>query len=275
MRIISRWAAWVAVLGMPAVAWALTRSAWALWDARGEAAQVEDLMAVGAACGGAAVAGYLATTAWAMLLSALIRGGRTVPRSVTALAPVSWQRVTATALGITMSAGVATPALASQPSDPHVGWGDPVAAQTVSPAHVPAVGSPGGWPDPGAVTAPPVDGGAMAVGFVPAPSHPTPSPPTPLTRPLQVPHPTAPSTAQDTLDEGTSEPTPTDSSTYTVRRGDSLWRITATLLGPGASDVSINRYWPQLYAANANAIGADPALIHPGLVLTVPTGIQS
>jgi nucleoid-associated protein YgaU len=60
-----------------------------------------------------------------------------------------------------------------------------------------------------------------------------------------------------------------------VERGDSLWRITATLLGPGASDASVNRAWPELYAANADAVGADPALIHPGLVLTVPAGLQS
>jgi nucleoid-associated protein YgaU len=60
-----------------------------------------------------------------------------------------------------------------------------------------------------------------------------------------------------------------------VKRGDSLWRITATLLGPGASDASVNSAWPELYAANADAVGADPALIHPGLVLTVPAGLQS
>jgi hypothetical protein len=270
MRIMSRWAAWAALLGMPAVAWALTRSAWALWDGREAAVQVEDFVAVGAACVGAAVAGYLATTAWAMLLSALVRGGRTVPRAVAALAPVPWQRVAATALGITMGAGLASPALASQPSDPHPNWGDPVAGQTVSPAQVPAVGSPAGWVDAIAVTAPPVDGGAMVVGFVPAASQPTPSPPQ-----QQVPQRTAQSPTKDAPIGRISESTPADSSTYTVKRGDSLWRITATLLGPGASDVSINRSWPQLYAANADAIGADPALIHPGLVLTVPTGIQS
>ncbi len=248
MRIMKGLAAWAAVLGMPAVAWVLARTAWALWDGRGPVAPVDDLVAMGAACIGAAVAGYLAMTGWAMLLGALVRGGRSVPRSVAALAPVSWQRVTATALGVTMSAGLAAPALASQPSAPHVGWGETVAVQTPSPAHFSAGGSPAGWTSPIATTTPSTDGGTLAVGFAPAPA---PSPP------------------------AVAPPAPSDSSTYTVERGDSLWRITATLLGPEASDNSINRAWPELYAANYDAIGSDPALIHPGLVLTVPQEFQS
>jgi len=170
MRIMGRLTAWAAVLGMPAVAWALARTAWMLWDGRKAPARVDDLAAMGAAGIGAAVAGYLAMTGWAMLLGALVRSGRTVPHFVAALAPVSWQRVTATALGMTISAGLASPALASQPSAPHVGWGESVAGQTASPAQVPAVGSPAGWASPVAIATPPADGGALAVGFAPAPS---------------------------------------------------------------------------------------------------------
>ncbi len=272
MQIIGRLAAWAAVLGMPVVAWVLARTARALWDGRGAATQVDDLVAVGAACIGAAVAGYLAATGWAMLLGALVRGGRAVPRSLAALAPVSWQRVTATALGLTMSAGLAAPALASQPSAPQAGWGEPVAGNTASPAQVPAVGSPAGWAGPAAVTTPPADGGALTVGFVPAPSRPAPSQRVPS---QAVPDRTAQNAVQDISSGGAAQPAPANSGTYTVARGDSLWRITARLLGPEASDIAINTAWPELYAANADAIGSDPALIHPGLVLTLPTGLRS
>lgn len=277
MRIIARSAAWFAVLGMPAVAWALARTAWALWGGSGDAVRVDDLVAMGAAGTGAAVAGYLAMTGWAMLLAALVQGGRAVPRSVAALAPVSWQRVTATALGITMSVGLSAPALALQPSTPHGGWGEPVAAQAASPAHAWAVGSPVGWASPVTIDESPASGGALAVGFAPAPSPPTAASPAPLPPPppQPVPHQTPQSATPVAAAAGTPETAPADAGTYIVERGDSLWRITASLLGSGASDASINEAWPELYAANAGAVGADPALIHPGLVLVVPSGFPS
>ncbi len=33
--------------------------------------------------------------------------------------------------------------------------------------------------------------------------------------------------------------------------------------------------WPELYAANTDIVGPDPSLIHPGLVLTIPQGLNS
>jgi nucleoid-associated protein YgaU len=53
----------------------------------------------------------------------------------------------------------------------------------------------------------------------------------------------------------------------TVRTGDSLWSIAADRLGPGAAVADIDAAWRELYAANRQAIGADPDLIHPGLDL--------
>ncbi len=267
MRIMSRIAAWIAVLGLPAVAWALARTAWALWEGRGTAAAVDNLVAMGAAGIGAVAAGYLAITGWAMLLGAVLHGGRAVPRFVAALAPPSWQRVTATALGISMTAGVAGPALASSSTTPHVGWGEPVppSAAAPAPAHSPTVATSVGWTPP-STTPPSAGGGALAVGFVAAPPEPA---PLPSARHQPPAHAAPEGTSAAGADDGPAHPC-----TYTVEHGDSLWRITAALLGPGASDASINRAWPQLYAANADAVGADPALIHPGLVLTVPTGFQ-
>lgn len=55
-----------------------------------------------------------------------------------------------------------------------------------------------------------------------------------------------------------------------VRRGDTLWSISARRLGPGTSPAHIAAAWPRLYAANRGVIGTDPNLIRPGQRLTVP-----
>ena len=62
--------------------------------------------------------------------------------------------------------------------------------------------------------------------------------------------------------------------TVTVTPGDSLWSLTATLLGPTASDAQVALAWPRLYATNASVVGADPSVIHPGTVLTVPSDLS-
>jgi hypothetical protein len=58
---------------------------------------------------------------------------------------------------------------------------------------------------------------------------------------------------------------------YVVRRGDTLWDIAARHLGAHATNADIARAWPRWYAANRAAIGANPQLIHPGLVLRAPS----
>jgi len=63
--------------------------------------------------------------------------------------------------------------------------------------------------------------------------------------------------------------------TYTVERGDSLWRITARVLGDGADDSQIAASWPLLYRANEGVIGDNPSLIHPGQELTIPQELVS
>lgn len=57
-----------------------------------------------------------------------------------------------------------------------------------------------------------------------------------------------------------------------VAPGDSLWRIAARSLGPGASDAQIAQLWPHWYAANRRLIGPDPNLIRPGQRLVPPPG---
>lgn len=55
-----------------------------------------------------------------------------------------------------------------------------------------------------------------------------------------------------------------------VRHGDSLWRIAARALGPGATDAQIAVEWPRWYAANRAVIGPDPDLLFPGQRLVPP-----
>ncbi|MDO4242277.1 MAG: peptidoglycan-binding protein LysM [Actinomyces sp.] len=59
-------------------------------------------------------------------------------------------------------------------------------------------------------------------------------------------------------------------SQHVVSAGESLWSITAQVLGPDAQDAEVAHAWPQLYAANTEVVGSDPDLIHPGTPLTMP-----
>lgn len=63
---------------------------------------------------------------------------------------------------------------------------------------------------------------------------------------------------------------PAQPATYIVQPGDSLWAIAAAHLGTGASDQEIAAEWPSWYTENITVIGADPDIIHPGMVLTIP-----
>ena len=51
--------------------------------------------------------------------------------------------------------------------------------------------------------------------------------------------------------------------TYTVKSGD-------TLSGIAESEMGDANRWRELYAANKDAVGDNPDMIHPGLELTIP-----
>jgi hypothetical protein len=59
-----------------------------------------------------------------------------------------------------------------------------------------------------------------------------------------------------------------------VRRGDSLWGMTVSVLTRGADDeppaAVVDHGWRLLYAANRGVVGPDPDLIRPGTLLEVP-----
>ena len=52
--------------------------------------------------------------------------------------------------------------------------------------------------------------------------------------------------------------------TYTVKKGDSLWKIAASQLGNGSK-------WNSIYEANKSVIGGNPNKIYPGQKLTIPS----
>lgn len=58
--------------------------------------------------------------------------------------------------------------------------------------------------------------------------------------------------------------------TYVVVAGDCLWSIAARRLGPSATNAAVDSAWRRIYERNRAAVGDDPNLIHPGLVLTLP-----
>ena len=56
---------------------------------------------------------------------------------------------------------------------------------------------------------------------------------------------------------------PPAAQTYTVKRGDSLWKIAQTYLRRGAR-------WTEIYNLNKSTIGSNPNLIYPGQVFNLP-----
>jgi nucleoid-associated protein YgaU len=55
----------------------------------------------------------------------------------------------------------------------------------------------------------------------------------------------------------------TTTKTYTVKAGDTLSDIAQSEMGDA-------KRWPELYAANKDAVGDNPDMIHPGLELKIP-----
>lgn len=58
-------------------------------------------------------------------------------------------------------------------------------------------------------------------------------------------------------------PKPKKQKTYTVKRGDSLWKISKQIYGNGAQ-------WKKLYNSNKNVVGKNPNLIYPGQKFIIP-----
>lgn len=120
-------------------------------------------------------------------------------------------------------------------------------------------------------TAPSVARSSSPVTAPPMRTSPSPAPPRPTPVQHDVSRPGAPPAPAPPTPTTAAAPTLSGSrATYTVVPGDCLWSIAARALGRGATGRAIDAGWRAVYAANRDAIGSDPNLIHPGLVLTLP-----
>ena len=215
------------------------------------------------ACGAGALGAAWHAVSGALAVIALTGNAPRAPRtgiSLVALralhrwgAPIM-RRTAAGALVAAVATGA--PAMAAQApgASDDLGW-----APTAS-ASAPAEPAPGPDASPGAEPAAPRPDPAAG-----APSGETSAAEAPAGDPPAAEAPSAPAT------------------THRVSAGESLWSITEELLGAGAAgaptdpssggpgtQAQIARAWPILYAANAESIGADPDIILPGTVLSVP-----
>jgi hypothetical protein len=178
-----------------------------------------------------ALAAWLATTTVVVAAGALPGwAGALSAAFARRIAPVAVRRMVELTLGLTAVAGALGPAAASAAPLPA-----PVTAPMTAPATSQA--SPGY----GDARYAPLD---WPVGDPP-----------PAPRP------------QSRADRSADEP-------VLVRPGDSLWRLAATELeaatGSVPSAAAVAVAWPHWWAANREAVGADPDLIRPGMKLSPP-----
>ncbi|MBO3101355.1 LysM peptidoglycan-binding domain-containing protein [Cellulomonas fengjieae] len=194
---------------------------------------------------GVLVAGWLACSAVVAAACLLLRAAgarwRTGERLVHRYAPHVVRKALALTVGAGIGLGMATGASAApQPAPP--------AAVTVTAAPADL-----GWvvTDASAVQDPPAPTAAATA----APTAPDAAPPG------------LPLVADVTRAE---HPAPTTAGTVLVHPGDTLWAIAARHLPHDATEAQIATAWPRWYEANRDVVGADPDVLHPGQVLTVP-----
>ena len=277
-RLFSATARLVVTLATAAVAVALSlagiielgATAIAFWRSGAPAAPA-DLIGRGATIAGLAIACWLAlgTVAECLARTSGVVGAAARPLA-RVIAPQVVRRCVGVALGVGLASGLgATAHAASGPG----AWPDPgfapVQTQSQTASSTPSSttsSKPSGTPS--ATTsrtstlpsASPASTATMPPADLPGPGW-VATPPT--TRPQVDPRLLTAGTARATAD--TDDPVQ-----VVVHRGDSLWTITASHLGPFATDDQIAREWPRWYAANQRTIGEDPDLLLPGQVLIAP-----
>lgn len=235
----TRLGAWLALGAMPLAAGKFAEVAQSQIALIGPAWRIDEAVTLVAAGAGAALAGHLTLYSVIALTMAWVRPGLREPR-LAAFAPRLWRQVTATALGVGLSTGLAGPGWSTTEDDGgwradapvSIAWTAPE-AQT-GPEHTAADA-----PQAASTSQQPVGFEDLSLTLMP------------------------PASAVPAAPRGT----------YTVRKGDNLWDITRTLLGADASNAAVATAWPALYEANRDLVGADPGLIHTGHVLTIPESL--
>ncbi|GAB3065559.1 hypothetical protein GCM10027080_01380 [Pedococcus soli] len=221
-------------------------------------ASVDEVTGALAASLAVALGGWLlVTSAAAVLAHAPGRLGRRADRVAARWTPLLTRRVAAVLVGATVGSafGPATALAQVQVPSPSP---SPSQTQSQSQARVEARvrsqdQSQAATPFPGFSATSPVGDPAPDVppaGWVPS---------RPVQRPVVTP---------DLVTSGGSTPAPPE---VVVQRGDTLWSLAATHLGPDATDAEVAAAWPRWHRANLSVIGDDPDLLRPGQVLTVPT----
>ena len=227
------------VVGLAA---AVTACALVLWWGLGTLVAVGSHLPgrLGARCRGLALrAAPAMTRRVAAALVGVAVGGALVPGAAMADTPPHPTRGATSSVAVTSSVGTAAGPL----DHTGPGWVPTAAATpTTSPAAAPTPTT--------AVPSPSPTGGVGEPGWTP-------------TRPLQRP--------QAPLAVLGLRPAPrTAADGVVVHRGDTLWSIVASRLGPDASDAEVAAAWPAWHEANRAVIGDDPDLLVPGQLLRAP-----
>jgi nucleoid-associated protein YgaU len=190
--------------------------------------------------------------AWLFAVTALILAARThtaagqvAERAVRIITPRAGRRFLEAALGVALAVGPSGAALAStQPAFA------PVPAPVVAAAEFSFFDLDRPFSQaPAAAPATPTPTASPAASATPAPATPAPAAPTP----------TSPDTSTATSPD----------TTHAVVPGDTLWGLAAAA-NPRASPAQLASSWQRWYTANRDVIGADPDLLLPGQLLTVP-----
>lgn len=196
--------------------------------------------------------------------------GRRCEPGLSRHAPALVRRLVLAACGVALGAGagigLALPAGAT-PGALHLDHdGDHVGRTTSSPAAPAIAGTTGveparlldGLPFPAVPMSPPGADGAA-----------------PRTDPQADPQAERPPDRRGAQEGGPAAPLPSlGGGHHRVLPGESLWSITADLLGPEADDATVAAAWPLLHRANAELIGPDPDVLHPGVLLALPSALE-
>ena len=198
--------------------------------------------------------------------------GRAAARLARVCTPWAVRRLLAGTLGISTLLAAPTAALADSTPGP------------IRPASATTLDLGMDWPGLDQQAGPPAPAASTARPPAPAPAVPSPAASTPGAQtvgptagPAAGPAagPTAPARPGPVVPVDATDVTGTATdTTVVVRPGDSLWTVVARSLGPSATPKAVATAWPAWWAANREALGADPGLIHPGDRLLPPAPAQ-